>query len=1548
MSDHRGGHGAMSRAQQFEDEKKRIMQSCFAKQDVDGVSLLESYITHCRIVEDSASPSAPPPDGRFRGSPKDRLIFVAVRKSGRVRMHKARENNNGTFSIGKTWNLDDLQTIQVHGPPNERGFTVTILKPYYWQAGSPKEKDFFISSLVKIYKKYTGGKIPELVGFKKQELEALLGSDAERLMEENRRDRMGSSGDQHMSHSTQASTTSSTTMRSMSSSSNSQPAGISSTVAPAMEKTSSQRSYGAPAAAVPRPTAQAPRPSEIRAQRSAGDLSPRRPEMPTTRPPTSDRERPSIDNRRPSGSSVASSQNERQPPGRSLSTSKSEWDMRPGSSTSNGAPRAGSRPPMPEQEDKDVRRVPSLRERLRAPSSGSQTSDTTRRAEEREPMPRKSSERERSREPPQAAVRERPRLNREGSNDLANRFRQAANAYNAVGVFSNQNRPRTPSTPRSATPNSMKESTRVPTEPVPSIPPLRFSEEKRPSSSSKDRDDGTASIHSTSSRGKQSAEEAPSKGAKSAEPPSLLRAGPPPGSTPRPQQQQQSPPSVTPVALRPGPPAASASRPSQQQENDTPAALRTGPVAVMSSRTKDPEPLAIAKPRPNVTREVSEPTPTEAKKMTQPVPTVTESLLPLEKVRSAPPPASQAPLGTLPSQSKPTRLHDPPIPQEEPKSPATPTVIEPTEPRERPQSLNPIGEKKQGKKTSSILEKINKTGLSIDLEAMLDEFQWDANKSLDQLQADVKKELSQVESNNVIVNLDHDGRVDQLSSMLDKAIKECEEMDALLTLYAVELSSLNDDIFHIENQSQGLQVQTANQKTLQKELGNLLDTISISSSQLKILKQNSLKKDRDIREVEQILVVLYKAVKTIEGDTMTPLTPTPGSPRPRRGSFAETPGIGSMRALQDKKDDYRHTCRAFLSRVHQCLESTFAEEMKEVLHQSRQQHLDSQALTYGNRPHLLGHDMMYHDLWKYASLLSFVRDIDPDEYALIQQMYERAAKHLFQEEFREHVLAWKKITKTLTTEEAEDLVFTTTEKEPEHSAVTAARKLTVKKSIARIRGDSMSHKERPLSHSVGIIPPYESFQGAFTEMTTLVLKEQNFIVEFFALSSLAPQDFLDFMTGPDSPRRLGDLGGLHAADPDKVRAKQVMTFMKDLFSFLPQEFQGLVDWAVGLDPTQVVGAMYAIEQRLQKLEETDQDFLDATLKELLIKLQAQWKKFVEDQVKAIEETKVKLKKRKGVVTFIRVFPIFATHIEAQLPHSTNTPVRQTVNDSYSTLNTAIFDTLLSIANSLEQTHTSNSLPPTPSTPSDPEDKAALNHHITLIENLHHYITALTSASSSNSLAGTPSSLHPPPSPSFAPPSSPLAPSALTALQPFISRAQTLLTQHIAAYTLSILHRPVGKLLDFITSLESLLQDPSTTDPSAIPNRPQFSRHSFKKILREHDGKEVRKGIEALRKRVEKHFLDDEDRDIGRRSYAGDRSSGISIRSGSGTHIIPGSGGHVGTEESQELVRIVLDKCEEELVQLHKRTMLVLVGTPYKDMGLELEFTVADIRAGFKK
>jgi hypothetical protein len=103
-------------------------------------------------------------------------------------MHKARENPNGTFSVGKTWNFEDLSIVESFRNrvprsaeeaeqfrwAGDTGFAVTIQKPYFWQTNSAMEKSYFIGSVVKVYKRYTEGRLPQLIGFTPAEMDQIF------------------------------------------------------------------------------------------------------------------------------------------------------------------------------------------------------------------------------------------------------------------------------------------------------------------------------------------------------------------------------------------------------------------------------------------------------------------------------------------------------------------------------------------------------------------------------------------------------------------------------------------------------------------------------------------------------------------------------------------------------------------------------------------------------------------------------------------------------------------------------------------------------------------------------------------------------------------------------------------------------------------------------------------------------------------------------------------------------------------------------------------------------------------------------------------------------------------------------------------------------------------------------------------------------------------------------------------------------------------------------------------------------------------------------
>lgn len=270
---------------------------------------------------------------------------------------------------------------------------------------------------------------------------------------------------------------------------------------------------------------------------------------------------------------------------------------------------------------------------------------------------------------------------------------------------------------------------------------------------------------------------------------------------------------------------------------------------------------------------------------------------------------------------------------------------------------------------------------------------------------------------------------------------------------------------------------------------------------------------------------------------------------------------------------------------------------------------------------------------------------------------------------------------------------------------------------------------------------------------------------------------------------------------------------------------------------QGVGLLLSLESQLFELEETNQEFLIQTMTKIHDRLAALFGRFVDEQMRGIEETKVKIKKRKGVISFMKTFPDFSAAVESMLspiPSFETPPIRSMVNDAYQKLNKAMFESLKFIAKEspLPGAH---GVPATTGT-GDPEDKEALNYHILLIENMNHYVEEV----------------HPRSNP---------------VLEDWKARATQEMAEHLELYLSAVIRRPLGKLLDFLESTESLLllNAPAggSSNPSSIATRASHSRSTFKKLLGAHDAREMRRGVETLRKRVEKHFGDADEAELSR-------------------------------------------------------------------------------------
>ncbi|CAJ2505423.1 Uu.00g128170.m01.CDS01 [Anthostomella pinea] len=1323
----------MNRAEKFEEEKRRIVESCFNKKDIDG-SLLETYITHIKITEFSSHPTSPPPPEARSQSEKPRVIIVAVRKSGRVRMHKSKENANGSFSIGKTWDLNDLTAIESFtGPtadPQKRewagdtGFTVSIGKPYYWQAHADKEKKFFIASLIKIFGKYTGGNVPELKGFEQRELDQVLGT---------RRPPPGGR-------------------------------------APTADSMS------------PRPT---PTPPQINAL-----PPPRAPSRPPSRPePKSMR----------SDAGLAQNNVNYSP---ATSVAPPFQAYQPPSPARNLAPPNGTASPAPSMDSTRAVNQPPVLRRL-AGNNRSQDSFSTARSDDTGSIPPRS----RGGMPGPGVHGKFGESEIVSKVDLPSRKRppmDPARPQIGIGADSDlvpaplmaQGPRREPQPPPRSTERMLSKDS-IGKQPEVSLPRDTQSPVPAPvpePAPEPEKELPTASKPSTD--GNSAASAAPSPASET-----------PPVETPA-EGDDENRPGLGPMIKAKKSrgdlagtlwKAASAARVFQPRPGGAGERLRE---AKAKAAIEGPDGITGVVPAPP--RPIPQPeTPQPAEPVSKPEGTT--AVVPEVRV-------------TVPNSSRPNSLQ-PSIKDDNRK-----ILEEASKDDDDPRRLAVTG---NDVKYFSALG-VN-TGLVADTTAefatWLDHFGWlpgeqMRTRNFEEMKMDVDRELNKAQAGGWVVRFqEEDERVDGIKKGLDSAIAECDELDNLLTLYSVELSTLSDDIAYIEAQGQGLQVQAANQKLLRKELESLLDTCAITSDDLQALQVAPLETASGLEEIETALVTLFKA--------MTKIDSSMAASEPRKSEDASmseqhatlNPDYGKMRIVQEKKEMYLSQSASFLQR--------FGGFMSRQIDKASGETKSAMAGALSKKVDPRNHDSGRGVLWKYSPLVLYAREVDLEQWNRYLQIYQEKNLPLYKIEFKDVVDAWKRNARKPSGEELE-LLFTSLEEKKQESTIATARRVTVKRSqtLARSLRTPLGDGGRATSEKGADTRnlPYEAFAGIMDDLMPLVEIEQNFIVDFFHATTLETADFPDLVAAArPQDRRGGDLKRHRVMEPDRELARRVTRSMEVIFSFLEQDLQNVVNWVLSQDALQGVGVLAILERKHLEMTQSNQDFLNNILQKLHSSLESKFSKFVEDQIRAIEETKVKIHKRKGVIAFMRIFPHFSSAVENMLSAvDTTSSVRKTVDQEYDRIIKSMFDSLKVIARENPATLTSNG--------ADPEDKEALNYHILLIENMNHFLEELDT--------------H-----------------GLEILEDWKEAAAGEMAEHLGLYLNAVMRRPLGKLLEYLENIEA--QVASGKNMSIIAAQPSNAKGTFNKVLSGYDGREVRKGIEALRKRVEKHFGDADDPNLSR-------------------------------------------------------------------------------------
>ncbi|CAE6420393.1 unnamed protein product [Rhizoctonia solani] len=721
------------------------------------------------------------------------------------------------------------------------------------------------------------------------------------------------------------------------------------------------------------------------------------------------------------------------------------------------------------------------------------------------------------------------------------------------------------------------------------------------------------------------------------------------------------------------------------------------------------------------------------------------------------------------------------------------------------------------------------------VEDMLDGFEWQLKSggvsggAADQIEARLKDELMALEKANIHSFVESDDRLALVLKFIDDALGELNDMDSMISSYKVHLNAVGDDISYIQSQNRGLQVQTQNQKSLLNEIEQLLKTVHVDRDSLLVLTQESLESQRGIQRLEDAAAQLYRALLA-------------GRDR-------------DMSATIERLAEYKTYNQQFCIRILEFLGVMFGYQSDQLLDYAEK------AKQTRTQPVLHPHTPMENYLIKYNGLMLYLREMDENRYSKVCAAYFSAASDLHNKEVRALFMKYIELVQRVPEEDGENSFAPP----PQQSAVSRAGG-TVRRAGTVVSRSPMDKKNAPKLVD-GDMPGYEAFDRALDQVLVQIHAEDAFISRFLHITD-STLSYADYMNLDNYFKRQASRG-LELSD---ATLKLVRGAMDLIFGFLPQEIKSWVEGMSKRDPLQLVGVIAVLQRYIAEAQERNDTFVDRLLGKPVQRLNGLYQRQIEEQLQAIEQTKLTTKKRKGVAHFIRYFPIFVGRIEPQLVSAQAYEIRKTVDGAYERIVQAMFEALQQMAK-MDGTEAK-----------DPDDKGVLNYHVIMIENMHHFVADMTQLE-------------------------------LGAVRAFVTRAEDIYSRELSAYVTFVLRRPMAKIIDYFDGVERLLQ---TTAPSEISNNNSFSRSALKKVVKEYDSKDMRKNIDGLYKRVEKHFDADE-------------GSAPPGQSGAAAPVLVG----------------VWSACEEQLLQLTE-TWIKLIGQCYPDSGVSLEYTTADIKAAFRR
>lgn len=482
------------------------------------------------------------------------------------------------------------------------------------------------------------------------------------------------------------------------------------------------------------------------------------------------------------------------------------------------------------------------------------------------------------------------------------------------------------------------------------------------------------------------------------------------------------------------------------------------------------------------------------------------------------------------------------------------------------------------------------------------------------------------------------------------------------------------------------------------------------------------------------------------------------------------------------------------------LREQFARRLASHLNNVFVQQGHDQTSTLSVEMTLPNHHPFHRDLLRYAKLMEWLKTTEYNRYEGLTKNYIDYIVRLYDREIRDFFEVAKNKMTGVAKEGKKFGLHGSSGKLT--GSTSSLNKLSVQSSGSRRSQSSSLLDMGNMSASDLDVADRTKFDKIFeqvlSELEPLCLAEQDFISKFFNLSQ--HQSMPRTPMGEDD----ADGGGLSrqpntgiTTSSEKDMIRQMMTH---IFRCIEPELNNLIALGDKIDSFNSLYMLVKMSHHVWTAENVDSaSFLSTTLGNVLVTVKRNFDKCITNQIKQMEDVKISKKSKVGILPFVSGFEEFAELAESIFRSAER---RGDLDKAYTKLIRAVFINVEKVANESQKT---------------PRD-------VVMMENFHHIFATLSRLK-------------------------------ISCLEAEKREAKQKYNDHLQSYVIYSLGHPLEKLNSFFEGVKARVAQGIGYDE--VSYQLAFSKQELRKVIKDYPGKEVKKGLDNLYKKVDKHLCEEE-------------------------------------------------------------------------------------------